>query len=396
MFNFEFYAPTRVVFGKETERRVGKLVREYGGSRVLIHYGGQSAVRSGLIDRVEKALDEEGIFHVKLGGVVPNPHIGKVYEGIQLGRENGVDFILAVGGGSTIDSSKAIAYAMADPDKDVWELYAHERQASGCLPIGVVLTIAAAGSEMSNSSVITNEKTGTKRDYSSNMGRPKFAIMNPELTTTLPDYQTQAGCTDIMMHTMERYFTQGGNMELTDEIAEGLLRTVMKYAEILHSDPTNYEARAEVMWASSLAHNDLTGCGNDGGDFASHLIEHEMGGMFDVTHGAGLAAVWPSWARYVYKNDLPRFVRYAEKVMGVVKTEGMSDEEAAMKGIEAMEAFYHRIGMPINMKELGIDPTEAQMQKMAEDAFKAKGGPLGSAKVLQVEDIVAIYHMAKG
>lgn len=396
MFNFEFYAPTRVVFGKETERRVGKLVREYGGSRVLIHYGGQSAVRSGLIDRVEKALDEEGIFHVKLGGVVPNPHIGKVYEGIQLARENGVDFILAVGGGSTIDSSKAIAYAMADPDKDVWELYAHERQASGCLPIGVVLTIAAAGSEMSNSSVITNEKTGTKRDYSSNMGRPKFAIMNPELTTTLPDYQTQAGCTDIMMHTMERYFTQGGNMELTDEIAEGLLRTVMKYAEILHSDPTNYEARAEVMWASSLAHNDLTGCGNDGGDFASHLIEHEMGGMFDVTHGAGLAAVWPSWARYVYKNDLPRFVRYAEKVMGVVKTEGMSDEEAAMKGIEAMEAFYHRIGMPINMKELGIDPTEAQMQKMAEDAFKAKGGPLGSAKVLQVEDIVAIYHMAKG
>lgn len=396
MFNFEFYAPTRVVFGKETERRVGKLVREYGGSRVLIHYGGQSAVRSGLIDRVEKALDEEGIFHVKLGGVVPNPHIGKVYEGIQLARENGVDFILAVGGGSTIDSSKAIAYAMADPDKDVWELYAHERQASGCLPIGVVLTIAAAGSEMSNSSVITNEKTGTKRDYSSNMGRPKFAIMNPELTTTLPDYQTQAGCTDIMMHTMERYFTQGGNMELTDEIAEGLLRTVMKYAEILHSDPTNYEARAEVMWASSLAHNDLTGCGNDGGDFASHLIEHEMGGMFDVTHGAGLAAVWPSWARYVYKNDLPRFVRYAEKVMGVVKTEGMSDEEAAMKGIEAMEAFYHRIGMPINMKELGIDPTEAQMQKMAEDAFKAKGSPLGSAKVLQVEDIVAIYHMAKG
>ena len=396
MFNFEFYAPTRVVFGKETERRVGKLVREYGGSRVLIHYGGQSAVRSGLIDRVEKALDEEGIFHVKLGGVVPNPHIGKVYEGIQLARENGVDFILAVGGGSTIDSSKAIAYAMADPDKDVWELYAHERQASGCLPIGVVLTIAAAGSEMSNSSVITNEKTGTKRDYSSNMGRPKFAIMNPELTTTLPDYQTQAGCTDIMMHTMERYFTQGGNMELTDEIAEGLLRTVMKYAEILHSDPTNYEARAEVMWASSLAHNDLTGCGNDGGDFASHLIEHEMGGMFDVTHGAGLAAVWPSWARYVYKNDLPRFVRYAEKVMGVVKTDGMSDEEAAMKGIEAMEAFYHRIGMPINMKELGIDPTEAQMQKMAEDAFKAKGGPLGSAKVLQVEDIVAIYHMAKG
>ena len=396
MFNFEFYAPTRVVFGRETEKRVGKLVKEYGGSRVLIHYGGQSAVRSGLIDRVEKALDEEGIFHVKLGGVVPNPHIGKVYEGIQLAKENGVDFILAVGGGSTIDSSKAIAYAMADPDKDVWELYAHERQASGCLPIGVVLTIAAAGSEMSNSSVITNEKTGMKRDYSSNMGRPKFAVMNPELTMTLPDYQTQAGCTDIMMHTMERYFTQGGNMELTDEIAEGILRTVMKYAEILHKDPKNYEARAEVMWASSLAHNDLTGCGNDGGDFASHMIEHEIGGMFDVTHGAGLAAVWPSWARYVYKNDLPRFVRYAEKVMGVVREDDMSDEDVAMKGIEAMEAFYHRIGMPVNMKELGINPTEEQMVQMAEGALKARGGSLGSAKVLGVEDVVAIYLMAKG
>ena len=396
MFNFEFYAPTRVVFGRETEKRVGKLVKEYGGSRVLIHYGGQSAVRSGLIDRVEKALDEEGIVHVKLGGVVPNPHIGKVYEGIQLAKENGVDFILAVGGGSTIDSSKAIAYAMADPAKDVWELYAHERQASGCLPIGVVLTIAAAGSEMSNSSVITNEKTGMKRDYSSNMGRPKFAVMNPELTMTLPDYQTQAGCTDIMMHTMERYFTQGGNMELTDEIAEGILRTVMKYAEILHKDPKNYEARAEVMWASSLAHNDLTGCGNDGGDFASHMIEHEIGGMFDVTHGAGLAAVWPSWARYVYKNDLPRFVRYAEKVMGVVREDGMSDEDVAMKGIEAMEAFYHRIGMPVNMKELGINPTEEQMVQMAEGALKARGGSLGSAKVLGVEDVVAIYLMAKG
>ena len=257
------------------------------------------------------------------------------------------------------------------------------------------LTIAAAGSEMSNSSVITNEKTGTKRDYGNNMGRPKFAIMNPELTTTLPDYQTESGCTDIMMHTMERYFTQGGNMEVTDEIAEGILRTVMKYAEILHTDPTNYEARAEVMWASSLAHNDLTGCGNDGGDFASHMIEHEMGGMFDVTHGAGLAAVWPSWARYVYKEDLPRFVRYAEKVMGVTRTEGLSDEDVALAGIEAMEAFYHRIGMPVNMTELGISPTEEQMQTMAEGAVRAVGGPLGSAKKLEVEDIVKIYQMAK-
>ncbi len=395
MFNFEFYAPTRVIFGKETETRAGELVKEYGGTRVLIHFGGKSAERSGLLDRVKASLDAAGIFHVELGGVVPNPHIGKVYEGIELAKVNNIDFILAVGGGSVIDSSKAIAYGMTEPDKDVWELYAHERQAKGCLPIGVILTIAAAGSEMSNSSVITNEKTGTKRDYGNNMGRPKFAIMNPELTTTLPDYQTESGCTDIMMHTMERYFTQGGNMEVTDEIAEGILRTVMKYAEILHTDPTNYEARAEVMWASSLAHNDLTGCGNDGGDFASHMIEHEMGGMFDVTHGAGLAAVWPSWARYVYKEDLPRFVRYAEKVMGVTRTEGLSDEDVALAGIEAMEAFYHRIGMPVNMTELGISPTEEQMQTMAEGAVRAVGGPLGSAKKLEVEDIVKIYQMAK-
>lgn len=395
MFNFEFYAPTRVIFGKGTETRAGELVKEYGGTRVLVHFGGKSAEKSGLLDRVKASLDAAGIFHVELGGVVPNPHIGKVYEGIELAKANNVDFILAVGGGSVIDSSKAIAYGMTEPDKDVWELYAHERQAKGCLPIGVILTIAAAGSEMSNSSVITNEKTGTKRDYGNNMGRPKFAIMNPELTTTLPDYQTESGCTDIMMHTMERYFTQGGNMEVTDEIAEGILRTVMKYAEILHTDPTNYEARAEVMWASSLAHNDLTGCGNDGGDFASHMIEHEMGGMFDVTHGAGLAAVWPSWARYVYKEDLPRFVRYAEKVMGVTRTEGMSDEDVALAGIEAMEAFYHRIGMPVNMTELGISPTEEQMQTMAEGAVRAVGGPLGSAKKLEVEDIVKIYQMAK-
>ena len=395
MFNFEFYAPTRVMFGKETETRAGELVKEYGGTRVLVHFGGKSAEKSGLLDRVKASLDAAGIFHVELGGVVPNPHIGKVYEGIELAKANNVDFILAVGGGSVIDSSKAIAYGMTEPDKDVWELYAHERQAKGCLPIGVILTIAAAGSEMSNSSVITNEKTGTKRDYGNNMGRPKFAIMNPELTATLPDYQTESGCTDIMMHTMERYFTQGGNMEVTDEIAEGILRTVMKYAEILHTDPTNYEARAEVMWASSLAHNDLTGCGNDGGDFASHMIEHEMGGMFDVTHGAGLAAVWPSWARYVYKEDLPRFVRYAEKVMGVTRTEGLSDEDVALAGIEAMEAFYHRIGMPVNMTELGISPTEEQMQTMAEGAVRAVGGPLGSAKKLEVEDIVKIYQMAK-
>ena len=393
MFGFDYYTPTKVVFGKGTELQAGALVKEFGGTKVLIHYGGQSAVRSGLLDRVKKSLDDAGLPHVELGGVVPNPHLTKVLEGVELCREAGVDFILAIGGGSVIDSSKAIAYALAEPDKDVWELYAHTRQAKACLPVAAVLTIAAAGSEMSNSSVITNTATGEKRGYNSNLSRPRFSIMNPELTMTLPDYQTQSGCTDIMMHTMERYFTQGGNMEITDAIAEGLLRTVMKYAEILHKEPDNYEARAEVMWAGSLAHNGLTGCGCDGGDFATHGLEHELGGMFDVTHGAGLAAVWGSWARYVYKECLPRFVKYALNVMQVQP--GETDEETALRGIEAMEAFYRRIGMPTNLRELGVELTEEQILQMAASCSKGAGGKKGSAKVLREADMAEIYRMAR-
>ena len=393
MFGFEYYTPTRVIFGKGTENQVGTLVREYGAKKVLIHYGGKSAVRSGLIDKIKAALEESGVSYVELGGVVPNPHLSKVREGIALGKQEKVDFILAIGGGSVIDSAKAISYGLAEPEKDVWELFSGERRAAKFLPMGSVLTIAAAGSETSNSCVITNEETGEKRPYDDDLSRPRFAVMNPELTMSLPDYQTESGCTDIMIHTMERYFTQGGNMELTDEIAEGLLRTVMKYAEILHVEPQNYEARAEIMWAGSLAHNGLTGCGINGGDFASHMLEHEMGGMFDVTHGAGLAAIWSSWARYVYKDCLPRFVRYAVKVMGV--TPGENDEETALKGIEAMEAFYHRIGMPINMRELGIAPTDERIRKMAESCSKATGGCIGSAKALYQQDFEEIYRMAR-
>ena len=394
MFGFTYYTPTKVIFGKDTEQQVGSLVQACGGKRVLIHYGGSSAIKSGLIDRVKASLDAAGIYHVELGGVVPNPHLSKVREGIKLARENDIDFLLAVGGGSVIESSKAIAYALADPENDVWELFLRKRIAVGCLPVGCVLTIAAAGSEMSNSCVITNEQTGEKRSYNDDISRPRFAIMNPELTCTLPDYQTESGCADIMMHTMERYFTNGGNMELTDEIAEALLRTVMKHAEILHKDPHNYESRAEVMWASSLAHNDLTGCGNDGGDFATHLLEHELGGMFDVTHGAGLAALWPSWARYVYKNCLPRFVRYAINVMDVVD-HGQGEEQIALEGIASMEEFYHRIGMPINMRELGIEPTDEQILAMAKSCAEAAGGCKGSAKVLYCDDMVSIYLMAR-
>ena len=380
--NFEYYSPTRVVFGKGTEQQAGKLIKEYGGSRVLIVYGGKSAIRSGLLDKIRNILLQENLHIAELGGVVPNPHLAKVYEGIQLGKNEQIDFLLAIGGGSTIDTAKAIAYGLAEPEKDVWELYEHTRTAEKCLPVASILTIAAAGSETSKGSVITNEKTHAKRAYDDNLARPKFAIMNPELTRTLPDYQTESGCVDIMMHTMERYFTNGGNMEITDALAEGLLRTVMKNAQILHTEPESYEARAEVMWAGSIAHNDLTGCGNDGGDFMSHKL----------THGAGLAAIWPSWARYVYKDCLHRFVKFAKNVMGV--TGDGSEEEIALQGIEAMENFYHSIGMPINFQELGIHPDKQQIREMAERCNIASGNHTGSAKKLTVEDMAAIYLMA--
>ena len=391
MNDFMYYNPVRVHFGADAMSHLPEELGKFGAN-VLLTYGGGSIKRTGLYDRVLDALRAAGKSVYELSGIMPNPRTEKVYEGIELCRREGVDFILAVGGGSVIDSAKAIGYGMC-MDGDVWELYNHTRRATGCLPIGVILTIAASGSEMSDSSVITKEEGGIKRGYNDDICRPKFAIMNPELTMTLPDYQTACGCTDILMHTMERYFVNSGTMELTDALAEGLLRTVMHNAEVLHTDPRNYDARAEVMWASSLAHNGLTGCGSDGGDWMPHLLEHEMGGMFNVTHGAGLAAVWPSWARYVYKDCLPRFVKYAVNVMGV--TPCATDEETALAGIAAMEEFYHRIGMPVNFKELGIDPTDEQMAEMAASCARACGGAKGSAKVLHQSDMEAIYKMLK-
>ncbi len=388
-YNFEFYSPTKVLFGKNAEDEVGRQARAFGAASALIVYGGGSAQRSGLLGKVEAALAAEGIAFQKLGGVVPNPRLDKVYEGIRMGKEHNVNFLLAVGGGSAIDTAKAIAYGLAEPDQDVWKLFEHTRTAQKCLPVAAVLTIAAAGSETSKGCVITNQRTGEKRAYDDNLARPKFAVMNPEFTKTLPDYQTESGCVDIMMHTMERYFTNGGSMEITDALAEGLLRTVMKNAVKLHQEPGDYDARAEIMWAGSLAHNDLTGCGNDGGDFMSHKLEHELGGMFDVTHGAGLAAVWPSWARYVYKECLPRFVRYARNVMGI-SIKG-TDEEIAESGIRAMEDFYRSIGMPVNLDELGVHPTDEQVEETAERCAAASGSHTGSAKKLSREDIVRIY-----
>lgn len=391
MQNFNYYAPTRVVFGKGTENEVGKLIKEQNCKKVLVHYGGGSVIRSGLLDRVYTSLGAEGIAYTTLGEVVPNPRLSKVREGIELCQREGVDFILAVGGGSVIDSSKAIGYGLTN-EGDVWDFYAKKRTASACLPIGTILTISAAGSEMSDSSVITNEDGWIKRGYSSNYCRCKFAILNPELTYTLPDYQTQSGCVDIMMHTMERYLNHSTNMEMTDGISEALIRTVMKSSRILKQDPTNYEARAEVMWAGSLSHNGLTGCGTDGGDWASHQLEHELGGMFDVAHGAGLAAVWGSWARYVYKDRADRFAKLAENVLMVPHND--TPEKTALAGIEAMEDYYRSVDMPTSLRELGIEPTEEQIQELADKCSFQNTRTIGKVKVLNREDIAKIYRMA--
>lgn len=393
MENFAYYTPTKVVFGKDEEKNVGKLAKDFGAKKVLIHYGGGSAVRSGLIDRIKTSLSEENISFVELGGVKPNPRLSLIYEGIKLAKENGVDFILAVGGGSVIDSAKGIGYGVANPDiEDVWDLYIGKKKTQKCAPIGVVLTIAAAGSEMSSGSVVTKEDEQLKRSYGCDNARPKFAIMNPELTYTLPKYQIACGVVDIMMHTMERYFSPVGNLELTDKIAEGLLKTMIKYGKLSLENPTNYEARAEIMWASSLAHNGLTGCGGIG-DWSTHQLEHDLGGVYDIAHGAGLAAVWGSWARYVYKKNPRRFAQFAENVFGIEKVG--TDEEMAIKGIEAMENFYKEIEMPISISETGINLSDEDVEMLAEKCSNNGTRYIGSFKKLFKKDMAKIYSMAK-
>ena len=393
MENFAYYTPTKVVFGKDEEKNVGKLAKNFGAKKVLIHYGGGSAVRSGLIDKIKTSLTEENISFVELGGVKPNPRLSLIYEGIKLAKENSVDFILAVGGGSVIDSAKGIGYGIANPDiEDVWDLYIGKKKTQKCAPIGVVLTIAAAGSEMSGGSVVTKEDEQLKRSYGCDNARPKFAIMNPELTYTLPKYQIACGVVDIMMHTMERYFSPVGNLELTDKIAEGLLRTMIKYGKLSLENPHNYEARAEIMWASSLAHNGLTGCGGIG-DWSTHQLEHDLGGVYDIAHGAGLSAVWGSWARYVYKENPKRFVQFAENVFGIEKIG--TDEEVAIKGIEAMENFYKDIEMPISISETGINLSDKDVEILAEKCSNNGTRYIGSFKKLFKEDMAKIYSMAR-
>ena len=393
MKDFKYYTPTEVVFGEKSEEKVARLVKKHGGTKVLVHYGGQSAIKSGLLDKVCGLLSEEGIEFFKLGGVVPNPRLSKVYEGIELCRKEGIDFILAVGGGSVIDSAKAIACGVPF-EGDVWDFYLGKLHAEVCLPVASVLTIPAAGSEMSESSVITNEDGGVKLGYSNDITRPKFAIMNPVRTFTLPPYQTAAGVTDMIMHTMERYFTHDDDMTLTTEVAEAVMRTLMDSVFAVLKNPEDYRHRAQIMWGGSIAHNGLTGCGV-ADDWATHQLEHELSGMFDVTHGAGLAAVWPSWARYVYKENVSRFVRFAVNVMGV-PNDFTDPEGTALKGIEAMERFYHAIGMPINIHELiGRDITDDEIKEMVRKCSRDYKSTQGCFKVLDHSDMEAIYRMAK-
>ncbi len=394
MRDFNYYAPTEVVFGRQSEEQVASLVRKYGGTKVLVHYGGQRASRSGLLDKICTLLRQGGVDFVTLGGVVPNPRLSLVHQAITLCRQEGVDFILAVGGGSVIDSGKAIAMGVVT-DEEVWNFYLGKSVPTSCLPVASVLTIPAAGSEMSEATVITNEDGGVKLGYSNDMLRPKFAIMNPERTFTLPPYQTAAGVTDMMMHTMERYFTNDDDMDLTTDLAEAVLRRMKTAVFDVLSRPDDYRSRAQVMWGGSVAHWGLTGCGVQE-DWATHQLEHELSGMFDVTHGAGLAAIWPSWARYVMHQNLSRFVRFAVNVMDVPND--FTDPEAtALKGIEAMERFYRAIGMPVNIRELiGRDITDEEIKEMVRKCSRDYTATCGGLLVLKAEDMEAIYKMARG
>lgn len=391
--DFNFYAPTRVVFGKNAEMQIGDLVAQQNGHKVLVHYGGGSAERSGLLGVVREQLKSNGIPFVELGGVVPNPLLSKVQEGISLCRREQVDFILAVGGGSVIDSAKAIGYGSLY-DGDVWDFWAGKAVPGACLPIGAVLTIPAAGSEMSSSCVITKDDGLIKRGINSDLCRCRFAVMNPERTYTLPPYQTAAGATDIMMHTMERYFSKYEDMTLTDAIAEALLRTVKDAALVVMEHPEDYRYRAQIMWAGSLAHNDLTECGTEK-DFATHRLEHELSALFGVTHGAGLAALWPSWARYVKDKHLSRFVQFAVNVMGI-ENDFAHPDETAEKGIRAIEDFYRKIGMPTSIHELlGREVTDDEIEVLVDKCSRGKTITIGAMEVLGADEMRAIYRLAK-
>ena len=387
MDNFNFYSPTEFVFGKDRESECGEYVKKYGGSKVLIHYGGCSAERSGLLGRVRESLNKCGISFVELGGVKPNPRDTLVYKGIDLCRSEGVDFILAVGGGSSIDSAKAIA-AGVPYDGDFWDFYSG-KSIEKALPIGVVLTIAAAGSEGSGDSVITKEDGMLKRGAGSDVLRSKFSILNPALTQTLPAYQTACGATDIMAHVFERYFTNTTEVEITDRLCEAVLITMVKETPRVIADPDNYDARANIMWAGMVAHNGLVGVGRSQ-DWNSHGIEHELSALYDCAHGAGLAVIMPSWMEFVYKHNVMRFCQMATRVFGC-QMNFENPEATALEGIRRFRSFLHSIGMPINFAELGAK--EEDIPALVEK-FGIGRRRTGGFVALSADDITEIYKIA--
>ena len=387
MDNFNFYSPTEFVFGKGRENDCGTYVKKYGGTKVLIHYGGQSAQKSGLLDRVKSSLTANGVPFVELGGVQPNPRDTLVYKGIDLCRRENVDFILAVGGGSVIDSAKAIAMGVVY-DGDFWDFYSGKR-AEKALPVGTVLTIAAAGSEGSGDSVITKEDGMLKRGAGSDLIRPRFSVMNPELTQTLPAYQTACGATDIMAHVFERYFTNTLEVEITDRLCEAVLLTMVKETPRVIADPNNYEARANIMWAGTVAHTNIVGVGRQQ-DWNSHRIEHELSALYDCAHGAGLAVIMPAWMEFVYRHDLMRFCQMATRVFGC-QMDFENPENTALAGIKAFRTFLHNIGMPINFAELGAKQEDipALVEKHG-----VGDGRTGGFVALSADDIANIYRIA--
>ncbi|MCQ2123797.1 MAG: iron-containing alcohol dehydrogenase [Fibrobacter sp.] len=385
MENFNFYSPTEFVFGKDRENECGAMVKKYGGTKVLVHFGGGSAVKSGLIGRVLASLDAAGVPHVELGGVHPNPIDTKVYEGIELCRKEGVDFILAVGGGSSIDSAKAIAMGVPY-EGDFWDFYSGKAPAAA-LPVATVLTIAAAGSEGSGDSVITKVDGMLKRGAGSDLIRPRFSILNPALTCTLPAYQTACGITDIMAHVFERYFTNTTEVEITDRLCEAVLMTMVKEAPRVIADPNNYEARANIMWAGMVAHNNVCGVGR-GQDWNSHAIEHELSAMYDCAHGAGLAVIMPSWMEYVVDHNPMRFAQMASRVFGCAMN-FENPKATALAGIKAFRSFLKSIGMPINFVELGAK--EEDIPAMVE---KLNPGDGWGFQPLKAADVTAIYKIA--
>lgn len=399
MQKFVYYAPTKIVFGKETEKQVGELARSFGAHRVFIVYGGHSAEKSGLLDRVKQSIRDAGLEEEAMGGVVPNPLLSTIREMIAAAFSFGADFILAVGGGSVIDTAKAVAHGTANPETDVWDFWVKKAALKKSLPIGSVVTIAAAGSETSDSCVYTNDEIEphTKRGLTTDLNRCRFAVMNPELTMTLPAYQIGAGAADIFMHTSERYFTDILGNHLTDEIAEGLFRDIIRFGPAGLKNPQDYEAMSEIMWCGSVSHVGLTGLGAKGdtsrdGDWSCHQLGMAMSALYDSTHGATLTAVWGSWARYVCRENISRFAQFGRKVFGIT---GQDDAETAKRSIETAEAFFRELGMPLTITDLlGHKPTEQEILDIATECSYGKTRTIGSFKVLGFDDIVNIYRMA--